>query len=169
MHGPSFHGTRALLFILMRSTQACLGSWNTGQSEEWHTRNLTTTLRFLFPESVILHQSEFWFMDTQVSNWTTEHGLLLTGSYWRYVSISKWINLSGDLWPYVQILSRNTRNILVYRLAWQDVGESIWARELRAFWLLYEYPMIYNNLFNNYFLKSRWIMAEYIPSYEAAR
>ena len=62
----SFRGTRSLLLILMRSTQTCLGSRITGHPVEYHKKTLTTTLRFLSAESLILHQSEFWFMDNQV-------------------------------------------------------------------------------------------------------
>ena len=62
----SFHGTRTLLLILTRSTQTCLGSWMTGPPGEWYKKTLTTTLRFLLTENLVLHPSESWFMDSQV-------------------------------------------------------------------------------------------------------
>ena len=77
----SFHGNKPLLLILTRSTQTCLGSWMTGHPGEWQKKNLTTTLRFLSAENLILHQSEFWFMDSQVSEEVKQasmQGLYLT-------------------------------------------------------------------------------------------
>ena len=75
-----FHGNKPLLLILTRSTQTCPGLWFTGHPGEWQKKNLTTTLRFLSAENLILHQSGFWFMDSQVSeevsNLASMQGLL---------------------------------------------------------------------------------------------
>ena len=77
----SFHGNKSLLLILTRSTQTCLGLWITGHPGEWQKKSLTTTLKFLSAENLILHQSEFWFMDSQVSEEVKQasmQGLYLT-------------------------------------------------------------------------------------------
>ena len=44
----------------------------TGHPGEWYKKTLTTTLRFLLTENLVVHQNEFWFMDNQVSAWANE-------------------------------------------------------------------------------------------------
>ena len=41
----------------------------TGHPGGWFKKTLATTLTILLAENLMMHQSEFWFMDNQVSEW----------------------------------------------------------------------------------------------------
>ena len=56
----SFHGTKALLLILMRCTHSWLGLRITGNPVVWHKTSLEATQRYSTVES------DFWFMAGQV-------------------------------------------------------------------------------------------------------
>ena len=47
----------------------------TGHPGEWHKKTSTTTLRFLLTENLVVHPSEFWFMDNQVSELSEEFNM----------------------------------------------------------------------------------------------